>query len=101
MQEIEGELRNELQRVGELIEEGNLEDLPEWINPDYQPKDGNGRTFPRLTENPSDLSIRLCQRKKIRVGAVPQIQWQNDSRQLSNPVKVLSSAGTSAQGQDR
>jgi hypothetical protein len=49
------QLRQELRDAAQQIKEGHPENLPSWIKPDYLPKDGNGREFPKISEVPGQV----------------------------------------------
>ena len=44
-------LREELRRVAEDIKKGDFSNIPKWVDRDYLPKDGQGKKYPRLSEN--------------------------------------------------
>jgi hypothetical protein len=63
------QLRQELRDAAQQIKEGHPENLPEWIKPDYVPKDGNGQEFPKISEVPQQIPANALEASRNSTGA--------------------------------
>jgi Putative peptidoglycan binding domain/A nuclease family of the HNH/ENDO VII superfamily with conserved AHH len=96
--DVQQTLRQELRDAAQQIKEGNYENLPSWIKPDYVPKDGNGQEFPKISEVPQQVPANTLEASRNITAAtlVNNTEQPNPAAAFASPeAEKIATAETS------